>query len=211
MEGRRVNVYLDIETMPGEKPSLESIVPDARLKDEEKIKADKIKKHDSVWRKQSLDPLVGEVFCVGLATNNEEPFVIVGSTERETMEMFEDELQKYSFPRIISHNGFGFDYVWLFYKGLKYGLSNIVATFGVKDRDTLLDTMVMMKGTDYKAMISLDNMCRLLGFPAKDGITGADVFDLLQAGKGHEVCEYCKNDVAVLRKAYNILSSYGLG
>jgi len=202
-------IFLDIETWAGDKPSLEDIVPDARLKDPDKIRADKEAKRDKVWRAQALSPIKGQVFCIGMAVDDEPSFAIVGADEQEVLEMLDIELAAYSFPKIVGHNLYDFDALFLYYKGLKYRMKNVVNAFS--DKTNLIDTMVLLNGTSWKTMTSLDNMAKLLlGRSAKDDITGKDVHDLILAKQGDRVLEYCKNDVKILRDCYRVLNSMGI-
>jgi predicted PolB exonuclease-like 3'-5' exonuclease len=204
------NIYLDIETFGGDKPPLEDITPDGRLKDPDKIAADIEKKQDDIWRKQALDSVKGIVLCVGLAVNDEPAICIVGKSEEETLTLFDEELHKYSHPRIIAHNGFEFDFLFLFHRGLKHGLPNLVNKFCGSGSSILVDTFKIMSGPAWKKYVSLDNMSKLLGFDGKGDIDGSMVHDMYLSGKVDQICDYCKSDVEVLRSCYKKLYDYGL-
>jgi len=203
-------IFLDIETWAGDKPPIELFEPKANLVDPLKILKDVEEKQDKAWRAQSLNPLVGEVFCVGLAVDEGEPFVIVGTDEQETLEMLDIELHNYSWPKVVAHNGFDFDFLFLFYRGLKYRMKRVVDLFSQKGPH-LIDTMKILDGTSWKTMTSQNNMSKLLlGRSGKGGITGKDVHDLILKGEGDRVLNYCKEDVRVLRDCYRVLESLGL-
>ena len=208
-EEARSTLFIDIETGPGKKPELDSITADGRLKDPVKIAADLQDKQDTIWRKNSLSSIKGEVFCVGVAVDNEPASVIYAGSEETTLKLFDTFLNKFSFPTLVSHNGMDFDFLFLFHKGLKYGLLNLISLFDKGPQ--LHDTMRMLDGPSFRTMTSLDNMCQLLlGESAKGDITGKDVFDLILNEEYDRICEYCKTDVEWLRKCYNKLASYGL-
>jgi hypothetical protein len=171
--------------------------------------ADVLAKQDEAWRKQSLDPHKGEVFCIGVAVNDEEPFCIVGADEEETMRQLETELEGYGmFPKIYGHNIIEFDGYWLFLKGLKYGLPATVGMFSQKRN--LIDTMALLDGPAWKKMVSQDKMADILGVQGKGWITGGMVHDLIVHGMGDTVCEYVCSDVTTLRECAKKLSKYGL-
>lgn len=204
-------IYLDIETAPGVVPRLDSFTADKRLKDPKKILDDLEEKRDKAWRQSLLDPFEGAIFVIGLAVNNEKPFGIWGE-EKDLMNDFDKWLVNHSFPRIIAHFGNTFDFQWLFYKGLKYKLKNVVSTFCKGGNARLIDTALVMDNLDWKKYISLDKMSRLLlGKSAKTDVDGSMVFDLLKEGKGDKVIQYCiENDVPILRECCIELEKYGL-
>ena len=119
-------------------------------------------------------------------------------------------LELYSFPTIVAHHGMDFDFLFLFHRGLKYGLLNLISLFD-KGGTHLVDTMKVLDGTSWKTKTSLDNMSKLLlGESAKEDITGADVHDLVLAGEQEKIIRYCKADVEFLRRCHIILKGYGL-
>lgn len=207
-EEARATLYIDIETIPGEEPNLDSIVPDARLKDPEKIAVDLVAKQEKQWTAQSFDPFVGEIFCIGVAVNDEEPFCIVDVDEEAVLRQFEKEMAKYSFPVIVGHNILEFDARWLFVKGLKYRLPSVVTLFS--DSRIMRDTMRIMDGTAWKTMTSQDKMAKNFGLAGKGEVDGSMVWGLVKAGQGDKVCKYCCDDVSTLRKCFKELHSLGL-
>ena len=202
-------IYLDIETIPGLAPNIDDIVPDARLKDPEKIQADKLSKQEKEWTKQSFDPFVGEIFCIGMAIDDEDPFCIVGTDEEEMMRQFEEEIGKYAYPILVGHNLLEFDARWLFVKGLRYRLTSTVTTFN--NTKNMRDTMRIMDGPAWKTMTSQDKMAKNFGFEGKGEIDGSMVWGLVKAGQGDKVCKYCCSDVSTLRKCFKELHKLGLG
>jgi predicted PolB exonuclease-like 3'-5' exonuclease len=55
---------------------------------------------------------------------------------------------------------------------------------------------------DKTMKISQDKLSRALGQPGKQGITGADVWPLVAAGRIKEVAAYCADDVIQARANY---------
>jgi len=201
-------IYLDIETGYGLPPSQDGIVPDGRLKDPEKIKVDIEEKWKKAWHTQSLHSIKGELWCIGIAVNDDEAMCFRGEDERGTMILLDDFLADTRYDRIIAHNGIEFDFLWLFHKGIKYKLKNVVHTFGKNNQ--LVDTMRIMDGPAWKKMVSLNNMAELLGIKGKAGIDGSMVPQMILDGKHKEIIEYCKEDVNILRKCYKALNELGL-
>jgi predicted PolB exonuclease-like 3'-5' exonuclease len=56
------------------------------------------------------------------------------------------------------------------------------------------DTMLLWDG-QQRAGGSMDRICRLLGIPGKDGMTGADVWPAVRDGRLADVAAYCRGDV----------------
>jgi predicted PolB exonuclease-like 3'-5' exonuclease len=58
-----------------------------------------------------------------------------------------------------------------------------------------------------RAHVSLDLLARAMGIPSpKEFLDGSKVFPYYQAGKLADICEYCKSDVATVRKVYRRLT-----
>jgi predicted PolB exonuclease-like 3'-5' exonuclease len=204
-------IFLDIETAPGEEPHVSDFEPKANLKDPEKIRADLEEKKEKAWRSSMLDPFAGKVYVIGLAVDGTQPFYIFNEDEKQMMESFDEWLSNYSYPRIVAHFGFTFDFQWLFYKGLKYGLRNVVMAFGKHGPSRLVDTAPIMDNLAWKTYVSQDKMSQLLlGKSGKTDMDGSMVFDALMEGKGEKVRLYCLDDVATLRECYYVLDGYGL-
>ena len=206
----RQKVFIDIETFGGEKPSLDSLTADKRLKDPAKIEADLLAKQDKEWRGQALDPLKGVVYCIGYAIDGEKAECLYYEDEKELLTQFEEALVDVSYPTIIGHNLMGFDAYFLYIRALKYGMPSLVSYFSDKHGVSLVDTMLLMDGPAWKKMVSLDKMAKLFGLDGKGDISGADVHDMVLAGKTEEICNYCKSDVEILRNCYNHLVSCGV-
>lgn len=210
----RQTIFLDIETAPGPEPRLDQFEADKRLKDPEKVAANLEEKKDKAWRSSLLDPFEGEIFCICVAVDDDEVFHFAQTMEQPDSEQimmiaFDTWLADFSFPRLVGHNIIEFDAHWLFVKGLKYQLKNIVANF--MDDSSLKDTMRAMSGPAWKKMTSLDKMSKvLLGHSAKNDVDGSMVFDLLMNGEQQKVINYCKQDVDILRKCYRRLEIFGL-
>jgi hypothetical protein len=209
-------IYFDIETFAGpDKPELVMPALDSRLKDPEKIKDDKTKKHrqalenqDAEWRKQSFNPIKGVVLCIGVAVEDEDPWCIGGDTEEEIMNNFESFLQDYTYPTFVGHNAIEFDGWWMFLKGLKYKLPTVIHYFSDKHR--IHDTQVMMYGPAWKKPISLENTAMLMGYQAKTDMDGSKVHDAYLRGEIEEIRRYCRQDVEITRKCYLMLDEFGI-
>ena len=203
------NVYIDIETFGGTKPTIQYLkVPGSMSKPEtiERWLNDPANL-DEAWRKQALDVLKGQIVCIGLAFDQEMPLSIYGMDEKDLMVRFFSTIwdlppQELASANWIAHNGHGFDFPYLWHRLNKYGLHDV---FPNPKSSQMIDTMKLAGFTDYKAMYSLDNLCRFYGIEGKGDVSGKDVHDLVVAGKLDEIGVYCCNDVRMLRDLYGKL------
>jgi predicted PolB exonuclease-like 3'-5' exonuclease len=73
------------------------------------------------------------------------------------------------------------------------------------ESDKVFDTMVQWAGIGNR--IALDKLCRALSVPTpKTGITGAQVWDEVKAGRIRDVAAYCKKDVIATREVHRRLT-----
>lgn len=129
------------------------------------------------------------------------------SPERELVQRFFDGVERYS-PLLVSWNGRGFDLPVLHYRALLHGISaprywetgeedqafrwnNYLSRF--HERHT--DLMDVIAGYEPRAFAPLEEIANLLGFPGKLGMSGAEVWDRVQAGEIGAVRDYCETDV----------------
>jgi predicted PolB exonuclease-like 3'-5' exonuclease len=199
-------VFIDLETIPSpEKPPLSEVKVPANYSKSEAIAKYQEEHQEEEWRKQSLDPVEGRILCICAAVNNEEPVVFTGS-EDHILRAFEDWFTELpSVVSVVAHNGKSFDYRFLFLRSLKFGRRYLINLFNGQRRDILEDTMLMLDGTGWKTMVSLDRAARLIGIEGKGGIKGSDVFGMWQRDEIQAIVDYCKNDVKTLRRVYYAL------
>ena len=66
-----------------------------------------------------------------------------------------------------------------------------------------LDLCDALASFDRRAMVSLHELCRVLGFPGKpEGIDGSQVESYYRAGRIKEIAEYCETDVVNTYRAW---------
>lgn len=203
---------LDIETLPGEKPTKEELKPPGTLKKAESIQAwlDNPENIDVAHRKQSLDSLKGQVFIIGYAFDNDDIQVLYNENEADLLE---------DFAKVIGNtqNGNGliwyghnmkFDLKFLYHKALKYNSSllkyipNSIRSSMVRDTSSLFSMDIY--GEYYK----LSDIAKYLGIEGKyEGITGAMVYDLWIAGEIEKLKLYCMDDVRITRDIFSRLSN----
>jgi predicted PolB exonuclease-like 3'-5' exonuclease len=129
------------------------------------------------------------------------------SSEKEIIERFFEGIERYT-PTLVSWNGSGFDLPVLHYRAMLHGISaprywetgdqdsnfkwnNYLSRF--HQRHT--DLMDVLSGYQARAVVPLDEMASLLGFPGKTGMNGAHVWQSYLDGKIVEIRNYCETDV----------------
>jgi len=204
------NVYLDIETYGGQQePTFHDISAPSNYKDPDKILKYKEEKLQEAWAKQALNPLKGEIICIGYAVDDETPESLIGSEEDIVCE-FEDVLNELVYAKLIGYNVLGFDFPWLYLRAVKYNLPILKNYLPTKKSDTsYLDLMQQVSSTLYgkDSYMSMKDVCGFFGINVKDnGMDGSMVHQAYLDGRIKEIAEYCKQDVEAARKLHKRLN-----
>ena len=163
------------------------------------------------WRKTSLDASQGEIISIALITDNDEICLHrkLGNEESELISSFYEKIANLVMGRhvyMIGHNIKGFDLPFIFRRSVinRVKPSVDIKPFGNHGQD-FYDTMVGWCG--YKDTISQDNLCKALDIAGKPGdISGANVWDHIEAGDYERVIEYNLDDAKKVRQIYNRLT-----
>jgi len=226
------NIYTDIESIPGQDPAIEQDIradiaeecmslkhPRSYTKKEsihawyESEREKLFASFDDRYLKCSLDGGRGEICAISFAVDDSPVFG--GNTEsfseRELLCLFwrdlvanikelrKDEKEEHVW---IGHNVRNFDLPFLYKRSVILGIKppiDVPFSSGPSDK-RVFDTMTAWAG--WGKYISQDALCRLLGLPVKEGMTGADVYQYWQDGKYSEILEYNKRDVETVRKIH---------
>lgn len=228
-------LYLDIETLPTDDEAVKaeiaaSIPPPGNISKADTIAAWEAEKKPALVAeaiaKTSFNGAHGRVCCVGWAWNDDEPYSVDlrHGGEKEMLSKFVNELLP-SLPShipmrgsiyieeaicIVGHYVAEFDLRFLWQRSFVLGVR--MPLFFPRDpkpwSKEVHDTMQMWAGA--KGSISLDNLCKALGVPGKDGIDGSMVAGMWAEGKHDEVAAYCRDDVERVRAAHKkMLVAYG--
>ncbi len=131
-----------------------------------------------------------------------------GDDEGSLIQRFFDGIDKYT-PQLVSWNGGGFDLPVLHYRGLIHGVqcarywelgeedrefkwNNYISRYHMRHLD-LMDLLALYTG---RANAPLDDLAKLAGFPGKQGMAGAEVWEAYQQGRLLDIRNYCETDVA---------------
>lgn len=129
------------------------------------------------------------------------------SSEKELIERFFEGIERYS-PTLVSWNGSGFDLPVLHYRAMLHGI-NAARYWETGEQDSNFkwnnyisryhqrhtDLMDVLSGYQPRAVVPLDEMASMLGFPGKMGMHGAQVWQHYLDGKLVEIRNYCETDV----------------
>lgn len=219
------HIFIDIETIPGQKEGLKDLLAEkishpANMSKPETIAAwEKDKKPQAVedaWRKTGFDGSFGEVISISWAINNAPVQVVhrrLGEPEKEllryALEGIKKGLDKASpqlrQPTWVGHNVVGFDLRFLWQRCV---VNNYKPPFRIPYdakpwSDEIFDTLIEWKGL-AKAGGTMNEVCFALGLDGKgDGIDGSQIWEYVQQERYEEIAEYNKDDVERTREMFN--------
>ena len=104
---------------------------------------------------------------------------------------------------LYTWNGRGFDLPFLWKRAMVLGVR---PTWSLprnpKPWSELCQDTMLLWDSQQRAGGSMDRICRLLGIPGKDGMSGADEWPSVEAGRIDEVAAYCRGDVERTRAMF---------
>ncbi len=156
-----------------------------------------------------FDAGYGQIVCIGWAINDAEPqsLHVADLSAGQEAALLRDWFAAIKSanghsgtrPVLIGHNSNDFDIPYVWRRSVIHSIHPPM--WWPKDpkpwSDATQDTMTMWAGA--KSRISMDRLCKILGIPGKQGISGADVWPMVQAGKFSELSAYCRDDVSRTR------------
>jgi predicted PolB exonuclease-like 3'-5' exonuclease len=214
-------LYVDIETLPADnRASVPEPKAPANYKDPEKIQAYIEEHRESAYRATSLDPLLGRVFCIGYAFDDEEANVVVNATgdnEQAMFQRFEEVVQAYEVrahgPLVwVGHNIEGFDLAWLYFRACRYACFHLARSIPWMpyQRAYRIDTMLLAGGPS-RNRVSLARLAEFFHLGGKlEGIDGSQVYDLFLSGSKELIWSYCIDDVKLTRKLHYVLDLHSI-
>lgn len=161
------------------------------------------------WAKEcSLNPRLGRVLCIGMEDGVER--ADVEEDEVVVLHRFWSYVMQNVGGRIVTWNG-QWDLRFLVIRSLAHGIAPTIATETIRSWFTRYKTYphfdckaVLTNWEPFKAGEGLSEWATFLGCGGKcEGMSGADVFPMYQAGKFQEIADYCAQDVAATIDVYN--------
>jgi hypothetical protein len=215
---------IDIETIPGQSDEARAIAraetkAPGNLKKPESIEAWWAEHGEAAveeaWRKQALDPALGELCAIGFAYGEESPAVSVvrrlDETERDFLKRAMLTIRaaieiKHGQPFLVAHNA-AFDCAFL---RARCWAHRIYPPYWLPKADArpgrdFGDTMQIFAG--YGGKVSLSKLCRCLGIPdpKQDG-DGRDVLALWKEGQHDALAAYNRADVEAARACWLVMT-----
>ena len=168
---------------------------------------------DEAYRKTGLDGAYGQVCVIGWAINGGKVTTHQNIVDEvDLLSDFNAALNKTITTSaifntcVIGHNVAGFDLRFLAQRSIVNGIrphAVIARAAQAKpwEVEKVYDTMIQWAGVGGR--ISLDKLCKALGIKTPKGdITGATVWDAIQAGRIDDVARYCADDVNATRQVH---------
>lgn len=156
--------------------------------------------------KTSFSGAYGKVCCIGWAWNTFEARSTIGPDEREVIQSAFDRisvnLARVPVVTVVGHYVANFDLRFLMQRAIVLGVT--LPVWFPRDPKPwsreVFDTMAVWAGA--KDTISLDNLCKALGLPAKGDIDGSMVADMWNRREFDAIAEYCRADVERVRNVH---------
>jgi len=228
------NIFLDIETVPGQSPNIIHAIrdeiteeifnlkPPANYKKQETIDkwmADQeallLASEEERHHKCGLSGLKGEIISIAAAVDEGEPIVCtryLGDKEENLLKDFWTKLlMELDRPQAdhtwIGHNIRGFDLPFIYHRSVMLAIKPPIylpKASGPSDR-RVYDTMTEWAG--WGRTISQDALAAALGLPTKpDGVDGSQVYQMAKEGRTAEIAEYNVYDVQTVREIHRRLT-----
>jgi DNA polymerase elongation subunit (family B) len=217
------SIVFDIETLGLAPESLDEAQRDYLTKN-----AETDEEREAELQKMSLYPLTAQVLAIGMLNpETKAGRVLYQSTTKETyaspdgkieylsgdepfiLRTFWEDVKRYD--RIVTFNGRTFDCPFLMVRSAVLSIApsrNLVPyRYDATKHCDLLDQLTFYGAT---RKFNLDFYCRAFGIrsPKSDGITGADLGPLVQAGEYRKIAEYCIGDVIATAELYRRWSQF---
>lgn len=229
-----MNIYIDIETIPSQNPTIRQqleadaqaekalIKAPANYKDESKIAEYIAAKSAEIdadienrWRKTALDGAYGQIVACAIACDDGQIESASDMNEREMLDWINNMVagmtQGYQLPVFVGHNISGFDLKFIFQRMVINQIKphKNIPFFAKPWDDCIFDTMVKWAGVGNR--VSLDKLCKVLNIDVKgseigEEIDGSKVWDFVKAGRLDDVETYCAGDVARVRKIHKLMT-----
>ena len=159
----------------------------------------------------SLNPRLGRVLCVGIATPGDEQvyYAETEDAERETLRAFWDEMMSDGMPaKAVTWNG-AWDLRFLVIRSLLLGVTIPVDAHIVRawakpyNSEWHTDVKRALVGDGITKGEGLGEWAQAFGLPGKtDGWTGASVYPAYLEGRHDNSADYCAGDVFATRDLY---------
>lgn len=206
-----MNLFLDIETIPREEPTIDEIKACSACKKADTIEEDFKNNYDKLLEKALKKKGVGlmdnKIVCLAYAFDDA-PVVSLSGTEEEIMVGFEEAIKEnsltYTEIEMVGFNIRKFDAPVIFLRACLYDNKEVKFVLS-SGRNKIKDVMEMAVYWNRNTYVSLDRACKFFGLEGKAGVDGSMVYPMYKEGKYKEIAEYCRQDVEKTRSLYKKL------
>jgi predicted PolB exonuclease-like 3'-5' exonuclease len=193
-----INLFFDIETIPGADEEKEAHLEILRKKN-------KGKSDDEIHANTSFDGTFGRICCIGVIKEIDGKEVqkeVFSGDEKEILTAFWKIASDVN--RFIGHNIWAFDLPFIYQRSIINGVKPRMDISFARYRDLpIYDTMLQWSLWNFDKSQKLDTLAKVLGLPtSKDEMDGSLVWPYYQEGKMDEICKYCMKDVELTRQVY---------
>ena len=212
IEAGVVELFVDIETIPGPvRPDPSTLTPPATHKKPETIQKWQEENAETVYRKQALDPMQGQICSIAWAFDAGPVFAasigVCCDDEQQVFERFTGAVLEGHKGREIQWVGHNleFDLGFLWKRSFKYKNAGFLRSMIPRERwsKNIIDTLKLWQFG--RELVGLGDLAEFLGIEGKTG-SGSEVFDMFQAGQYTEIADYNRADVELTRRVYRILT-----
>lgn len=184
---------VDIETMKN--PDMVQFLPepkaDPRLKDPLKIEVDLQKKRQAQIDKMALNPLFSTIACIGIVGTNGTKKVLFGNEQ----EMIKELLSLVGGSHVITFNGKGFDFDFIYKRGAITGAVPLWKKKQYTDRYKAVMHTDLMLEWDDRNFTSLNTLSRVILGKEKVEFDVMTIPELIKTEEGKkQLEEYCIKD-----------------
>lgn len=204
-------IFLDIETVPSGDPIDPcSLIPPGNISKQETI--DKWHREngpqlaEELYKKRALNSMQGEIICVGLCLIGGETQIILGDSEKETMERLSMRLaeirgQWHEPLHFVGWNITTFDLPWLWRKAIKYNLTELRDSIP-RDNKHLVTDLMKVWAAEWKDYNKMSDVAEFLGIPHDATFTGQDVYMAWLTRDYDKIMQHCRGDIETTMEIY---------
>ncbi|TVQ99290.1 MAG: hypothetical protein EA399_07815 [Desulfovibrionales bacterium] len=203
-----VEVVIDVETIPGPiRPDPSTLSPPANYKNADSIAKWREENAESIYRKQALDPLKGQICSIAWAFNvSPVHSATLGKCCTDEEQIFERltaallEVAKGREIVFIGHNIY-FDLAFIWKRSFLYENCSLLRKMIPRERwsKSVIDTQRLWQFD--REFTSLDALAKFLGLEPKNA-KGDEVFDMYLAQQFDKIASYNRGDVEITRQVY---------
>lgn len=167
----------------------------------------------------ALSPLLGRIVAIGYAlpcADGPAFAVQLARLEAEEPALLRDFWTQVAVAvgRIVTWNGLGFDLRFAVVRSIVHGVEPSVPGRVVQSwfrryaTHPHFDVRAVLNNWDNRAEGTLTEWCRALGVEHENGVTGADVAGLYQAGEFTKIAAHCESDVRSTHALYRKVAGF---